>query len=64
MISNNKKLHNRIVITVASILIIMCLVFIRLLIHAANEQSFLVVFVLAFVAAIVIIFFMAKDMLK
>lgn len=64
MIPRNKKLHNRVVITVASLLIIMCLVFISLLIHAANEQSFLVVFVLAFVAAIVIIFFMAKDMLK
>lgn len=58
------KKHNRMVITVATLLTLLCLIFIAMLIHAAANQSFLVVFVLAFVIAIVIIFFTAKDMLK
>lgn len=58
------KKHNRRVILGATILIAACLMFIALFIHAASSQSFLVVFVLAFVIAIVIIFFTAKDMLK
>lgn len=64
MTGREKKKYNQIVITVATILIVMCLIFIAMFIHAANEQSFLVVFVIAFVIAIAIIFFTAKDMLK
>lgn len=64
MPGNNRKKHNRMVITVATLLILLCLAFIAMFIHAANEQSFLVVFVVAFVIAITIIFFTAKDMLK
>lgn len=64
MTGREKKKYNQIVITVATILIVMCLIFIAMFIHAANEQSFLVVFVVAFVIAIAIIFFTAKDMLK
>lgn len=64
MPGNNRKKHNRMVITVATLLILLCLTFIAMFIHAANEQSFLVVFVVAFVIAITIIFFTAKDMLK
>ena len=52
------------VIGVAAILIVMCLAFIGMLLKAATEQSFLVVFVVAFAVAIAIIFFTAKDMLK
>lgn len=64
MTGRERKKHNQLVITVATALIIMCLAFIAMFVHAANEQSFLVVFVIAFVIAIVIIFFTAKDMLK
>lgn len=64
MTKNTKKNYNRTVITIASILILLCLIFIGMFLKAANDQSFLVVFVLAFVIAIVIIFFTAKDMLK
>ena len=42
----------------------MCLVFIAMLLKAATERSFLVVFVVAFAVAIAIIFFTAKDMLR
>jgi uncharacterized membrane protein len=45
-------------------LIVMCLVFIAMLLKAATERSFLVVFVVAFAVAIAIIFFTAKDMLR
>lgn len=64
MTGRERKKYNQRVITVATILIAMCLAFVGMFIHAANEQSFLVVFVVAFVVAIVIIFFTAKDMLK
>lgn len=64
MSGSNRKKHNQMVITIATVLIVMCLIFIAMFIHAANEQSFLVVFVVAFVIAIAIIFFTAKDMLK
>ena len=64
MTSRERKKYNQIVITVATILILMCLAFIAMFVKAANEQSFLVVFVVAFVIAIAIIFFTAKDMLK
>ena len=49
---------------IATILIALCLVFIGMLLQAADEQAFLVVFVVAFIIAIIIIFFTAKDMLK
>lgn len=64
MTKRERKKYNQIVITVATILIVMCLAFIAMFVHAANEQSFLIVFVIAFVIAITIIFFTAKDMLK
>lgn len=64
MTTNKKKNYNRMVIGVAAILIVMCLAFIGMLLKAATEQSFLVVFVVAFAVAIAIIFFTAKDMLK
>lgn len=64
MTKNNRKNYNRMVISIASVLILMCLIFIAMFLKAANDQSFLVVFVVAFVVAIVIIFFSAKDMLK
>ena len=60
----NRKKYNRMIITIAVMLILLCIVFIAMLIKAATEQSFLVVFVFAFLIAIVIIFFTAKDMLK
>ena len=58
------RMFNRVIITIAVLLILMCLFFIGVILKAANDQSFLVVFVLAFAIAIVIIFFTAKDMLK
>lgn len=64
MNSKQKKNFNLMVKIIAGILIAMCLVFIGLILNAAEEQSFLVVFVVAFIVAIVIIFFTAKDMLK
>jgi uncharacterized membrane protein len=64
MTGSNRKNYNRMIIAIAALLIILCLVFIAMLLEAANSQSFLVVFVLAFVFAIVVIFFTAKDMLK
>lgn len=64
MEGNKRKKYNRVVISVAVLLTLMCLAFIAMLLKAATEQSFLVVFVLAFVIAIIIIFFAAKDMLK
>lgn len=64
MASSKKKKYNRFVITVASVLTALCLIFIAMLLEAANDHSFLVVFVLAFLIAIIIIFFTAKDMLK
>lgn len=64
MNSKQRKKHNRIVKIVAAILIAMCLLFIALILRAAETQSYLVVFVVAFIVAIVIIFFTAKDMLK
>jgi Na+/melibiose symporter-like transporter len=50
--------------SVATLLIALCIGFIVLLVKAANQQSFLVVFVVAFIIAILIIFFTAKDSLK
>lgn len=64
MTINRKKKYNRKIISFATLLIVMCLLFIAMLLKAATEQSFLVVFVVAFVVAIAIIFFTAKDMLK
>lgn len=64
MAGNNRKKYNRVVISGATLLTLMCLAFIVMLLEAATERSFLVVFVLAFVIAIIIIFFVAKDMLK
>ena len=64
MAKNSRKKYNRMVISIASLLVVVCLIFIGMLLNAANERSYLVVFVLAFVLAILIIFFTAKDMLK
>ncbi|MCI9125910.1 MAG: hypothetical protein HFG28_01765 [Eubacterium sp.] len=64
MTTNRNKKYNRIIISFATLLILMCLVFIVMLLKAATERSFLVVFVIAFAVAIAIIFFTAKDMLK
>ena len=64
MATNKKNKYNRTVITIASLLILMCLTFIALLLKASSQRSFLVVFVVAFIVAIFIIFFTAKDMLK
>lgn len=64
MNGRKRKNYNRMVKTIASLLILLCLAIIGIIIDAASEQSFLVVFVVAFVIAIVIIFFTAKDMLK
>lgn len=56
--------HNRMVKIIAGILIAICIAFIVMLLQAANERSFLVVFVLAFIVAIAIIIFTALDMMK
>lgn len=64
MNGRQRKKYNQMVKIIASLLILLCLAIIGIIIDAANEQSFLVVFVVAFVIAIVIIFFTAKDMLK
>jgi uncharacterized membrane protein len=62
--TNKNKKYNHIIISFATMLIVMCLVFIAMLLKAATERSFLVVFVVAFAVAIAIIFFTAKDMLR
>jgi uncharacterized membrane protein len=59
-----REKHNRMVKIIAGILIAICVAFIGMLLQAANEKSFLVVFVLAFIVAIAIIVFTARDMLK
>lgn len=64
MNGRQRKKYNNTVKIIASLLILLCLAIIGIILDAANEQSFLVVFVVAFVIAIVIIFFTAKDMLK
>lgn len=64
MNGRQKKNYNRTVKIIASLLILLCLVLIGIVINSASEQSFVMVFVVPLVIAIVIIFFTAKDMLK
>ncbi|MCR5704724.1 MAG: hypothetical protein K6G85_08880 [Eubacterium sp.] len=59
-----REKHNQMVKILAGILILMCVVFIGLLVHAAEQRSFLVVFVLPCIIAIAIIVFVARDNMK
>ena len=59
-----REKHNRLVKVIAGILIAICIVFIVLLLQAADQRSFLVVFVLPCIIAIAIVIFTARDMMK
>ncbi len=59
-----REKHNRLVKIIAGILIAICITFIVLLLQAADQRSFLVVFVLPCIIAIAIIIFTARDMMK
>ena len=59
-----REKHNQIVKILAGLLILMCVVFIGLLVQAAEQRSFLIVFVLPFLIAIAIIVFVARDNMK
>ncbi|MCR5736235.1 MAG: hypothetical protein K6G64_01130 [Eubacterium sp.] len=59
-----REKHNRLIKIIAGILIAICIIFIVLLLQAADQRSFLVVFVLPCIIAIAIIIFTARDMMK